>query len=140
MSHATFAAAVNCIDGRVQQPVTDWLKTNCGVDYVDVITEAGPTLVLLHGTPGQLEGIRSRVQISVREHRSATVALAGHGKCAGNRAPKEKIIRETREGMDIIRSWGLPVTVIGLWVDGKTWQVERVAGIESGDDSEQDAR
>jgi len=36
-----FATCLNCMDGRVQLPVIHWIKENYGVDYVDMITEAG---------------------------------------------------------------------------------------------------
>jgi hypothetical protein len=42
MSSGRFAAAINCMDGRAQLPVIEWLKRECGVDYVDTITEPGP--------------------------------------------------------------------------------------------------
>ena len=46
MSEKTFATAINCMDGRVQLPVTAFLKKKYGVDYVDVITEPGPNGIL----------------------------------------------------------------------------------------------
>ena len=36
-----FATAINCIDGRVQVPVSNWLKRSYSVSYVDTITEPG---------------------------------------------------------------------------------------------------
>jgi hypothetical protein len=135
MSPARYATTVNCIDGRAQQPVADWLKSNYGVDYVDAVTEPGPSRNLICGAPAQVEAIRHRACVSVGAHASAIVALAAHGDCAGNPASKEESIRQTREALNVIQSWGLPVTLIGLWVDGETWQGERVAGIRSGNDS-----
>lgn len=38
-----FAAAINCMDGRTQVPVIEFLKNKYGVDYVDMITEPDPT-------------------------------------------------------------------------------------------------
>ena len=37
-----FATAITCIDGRVQQPIVDWMKLHTNVHYVDLITEPGP--------------------------------------------------------------------------------------------------
>ncbi len=36
-----FATCLNCMDGRVQEPVIFWIKENYKVDFVDMITEAG---------------------------------------------------------------------------------------------------
>src|SRR5262244_3596388 len=49
MAHGAFATAINCIDGRAQSPVADWLKINCNVSYVDVATIPGPDKALTRG-------------------------------------------------------------------------------------------
>lgn len=36
-----FATCLNCIDGRVQIPVINWITDNYEIDYVDMVTEAG---------------------------------------------------------------------------------------------------
>ncbi|GAB4379897.1 MAG: hypothetical protein Kow0042_29680 [Calditrichia bacterium] len=41
-----FCTAINCLDGRVQLPVIQHLKKRFKVDFVDVITEPGPNLIL----------------------------------------------------------------------------------------------
>ena len=35
------AVCLNCMDGRAQLPVIEWVKKNCDVEFVDMITEAG---------------------------------------------------------------------------------------------------
>ncbi len=42
----SFCTVVNCIDGRVQLPVINYLADYFDVDYVDSITEAGPVAIL----------------------------------------------------------------------------------------------
>lgn len=37
-----FVTAINCMDGRVQEPVIKWMKEKYNATYVDMITEAGP--------------------------------------------------------------------------------------------------
>jgi len=34
MQNKKFATAINCIDGRVQQPVLEWAQQTLQVDYV----------------------------------------------------------------------------------------------------------
>ena len=41
-----FACAINCMDGRVQDAVKNYMKENYGVDYVDLVTEPGPNKIL----------------------------------------------------------------------------------------------
>jgi len=47
MASGKFGTAINCIDDRAQAPVSDWIKENHSVDYVDTITEPGSDKVLL---------------------------------------------------------------------------------------------
>ncbi len=41
-----FGTVINCMDGRVQFPVLEYLKHKYEVDLVDSITEAGPLKIL----------------------------------------------------------------------------------------------
>ena len=122
----TFATAINCMDGRVQRPVTEWLQKTFGVDYVDMITEPSPNKILAGREPGATDSIRRRVDISVRVHGSQVVALVAHAECAGNPVPKSENLQHLREGIEAIRAWGLPVTAVGLWLDRPDWRVEQV--------------
>lgn len=128
MATGTFGCAVNCMDGRVQSPVADWVKANFGVQYVDMVTEAGPDGILAHG-PGQLvESIRSRVQVSTGPHNARVVIVAGHAGCAGNPVTPEQHMADVRAGMCAVASWGMPVTIVGLWVSewGTVEVVDRI--------------
>ena len=46
MAAGRFGTAVNCMDGRVQEPVLAWLKERYELEHVDMITEAGPDKAL----------------------------------------------------------------------------------------------
>lgn len=117
MATGTFGCAINCMDGRVQGPVAEWVKTNFGVQYVDMVTEAGPDGILARGTSPLSESIRSRVQISTGPHGARVVIVAGHAGCAGNPVSPEQHQADVRAAMGTVASWGLPVTMVGLWVD-----------------------
>ena len=41
-----FAAAINCIDGRAQALVTEFIRNNYDIDYVDMITTLGSDKLL----------------------------------------------------------------------------------------------
>ena len=49
MTKETFATAINCMDGRTQEPIISWAKKAFEVDYVDAITEPGPDKILAEG-------------------------------------------------------------------------------------------
>jgi len=126
MATGTFGTAINCIDGRVQAPVAEWLKTNHALTYVDMVTVPGPDRALTQMTPEQVAPVRDAVAISVNAHHSKVIALAGHHDCAAFPASREAHASAVREAMQVIAGWGLPARVIGLWVND-AWQVEVVA-------------
>ena len=118
------------MDGRVQEPVMNWLKSSYDLQYVDAITEPGPTKLITSCDPTVVDAIKAKVLISVERHGSRLVALAAHDDCAGNPIPREASIRQVLEGLEIIRSWNLPVMIVGLWVDVETQRVDKVGVIE----------
>ena len=126
MIEKTFATAINCMDGRVQLPVIEFLKRKYGVDYVDMITEPGPNGILAaNKDQSTIESIKRRVGISTGKHGSKYVAIAGHHDCAGNPTDKETQLTHIRSAIKTVKSWGLKAEIIGLWVDEK-WKVGEV--------------
>ena len=117
MAEGTFATAINCMDGRVQTPVADWVKIHQHVQYVDMITEAGADGLMARGTQAQLESIKQRVLISVNTHHSGFVAVAGHFVCAGNPVDESQHIADIRAALAVLASWQLPIQMAGLWVN-----------------------
>jgi hypothetical protein len=112
------------MDGRVQFPVTNWMKEQFHLDYVDMITEPGPDKVLTLGNGQIVESIKTRAQISANAHSSKIVVIVGHDDCAGNPVSKEQHLLHIKTAMQNVRSWGLPFTqIIGIWVN-KDWNVE----------------
>lgn len=112
-----FGTAINCIDGRVQQPVADWVKKNYKVDYVDMVNEPGPDKVLTQGRVLPISDLKTKVNISINAHHSTIVVIAGHHSCAANPVSKEEHEAQVRNAVKEVASWRLPVTVAGLWVD-----------------------
>lgn len=126
MAEGKFATAINCMDGRTQLPVIEWLKQECGADYVDSVTEPGPVCLLADAADGPaMDSVRRRLAISVEKHDSHMTAVVAHHDCAGNPRPKEEQLVQLRQAVETVRSWGLDTEVIGLWV-GSDWKVERV--------------
>lgn len=123
MSKQTFATAINCMDGRVQLPVIEWMKDKYSVEYIDMITAAGPNNVLLNGEQSEVDSIIAKVQISYEKHGSEVIAIVGHHDCAGNPVSKEEQIIQIKECMNKIHSWEFPLDVVGLFVN-ENWEVE----------------
>ena len=126
MSSHQFATAINCMDGRVQVPVIEYIKAEYQVDYVDMITEAGPIFALSQsGENETAESIRKRTELSIRKHRSRLVALVAHDDCAGNPVGKEAQIQQMHQALKNVAAWEIGVQVVGLWVDNNK-EVKRV--------------
>ena len=121
-----FATAINCIDGRTQLPVIDYLKKKYGVDYIDDITEVSPAKILAgRKNAVQLKAIQHRLKISTERHRSEHVAVVAHHDCAGNPVDKKTQLQQIRKSIKSIRSWGFKGAILGLWVD-ENWLVHEI--------------
>jgi carbonic anhydrase len=122
-----FCTSVNCMDGRVQLPVIEYLKQRFEDGHVDMITEAGPNMILASESPPDLfESIMNRIAISVERHHSSAIAVVGHFDCAGNPGGREVQEAHTRRAIQIILSRFKKAEVIGLWVD-ENWDVAELS-------------
>ena len=120
-----FATAINCIDGRVQVPVSNWLKRSYSVSYVDTITEPGVDRLFSETNMDRIQQLKSKVLMSMRAHGSNTVVISGHYDCAGNPVTKSDHVNHIKNATKVIESWSLEVKVIGVWVN-ESWEVEVV--------------
>jgi hypothetical protein len=125
MATGVFATAITCIDGRVQAPVSEWVKQNARADYVDTIAWPGPDHLLNTAPEAILDEIRKMVAISVSAHGSAFIAIAGHYDCAAFPDDREGHLAAIRDAITVVAGWGFPVRVVGLWVN-EQWQIEVV--------------
>ena len=130
MASGVFVTAITCMDGRVQEPVSKWMKQQFAADYVDTITEPGPDGILDDGSVDTIASIRKRMRISVEGHGSQIVAIISHGDCAGNPVSKDKHLGNLERAVRRVCSWGFPVRILGLWVN-EDWEVELVHDIEA---------
>ncbi len=115
------------MDGRVQEAVKKYMQENYGVDWVDQVTEPGPNKILAENSDkAVIENIKKRVDISVNHHGSKVVAVIGHFGCAGNPAEKQEQIEHLKKAEEVVKSFGFPVEIVLLWVDGDWKTVEPV--------------
>ena len=121
-----FCTVINCMDGRVQEPVIKYMKERFQADYVDSITEPGPNGILAENTNQSIiENILLRTDISVNKHKSDALAIIGHHDCAGNPVSKSRQIEQVRQSMKYMDEHFPNITIVGLWVD-ENWQVHEL--------------
>ena len=119
----SFYTAVNCIDGRVQLPVINYLKARFKVDYIDSVTEPGPVLYLAEKTGSeQTKSILRGVEISINDHKSTGIAVIAHHDCAGNPVEDHVQIGQLALAARFLASRYPKVEIIRLWVDSN-WSV-----------------
>lgn len=120
-----FCTAVNCMDGRVQLPVINYLKTYFNAKYVDCITEPGP--VHMFNRISDLMALNSifrRVDISVNQHGSQGLAVCAHADCAGNPIDDDKQREQLNKTVIFLKEYYPHIEVIGLWID-EHWHVQQ---------------
>ena len=117
-----FATAINCIDGRVQKPVIDFVRRKFSFDYVDMITEPGPDKILSENKKsGIIKWIRGHAEVSIEKHKSKAIVVIGHYDCAGNPVNEETHRMQIKKAVQNVDNWNLGVSVFGLWLD-RDWK------------------
>lgn len=125
MTIKSFGTAINCIDGRVQEPVSTWLKEKYQLGYVDVITEAGPDAILADGASDVIRRIREKVAFSIQKHGSRLIAVVAHHDCAGNPVSRLEHEDQLVKSVEVISGWEFNVALIALWVNDD-WKVKSI--------------
>lgn len=119
-----FGTVLECMDGRPQRKVADYLDTSFGVRNLDTITTAGLVRHLAEDTD-QTGTILANLAISVERHGSRKIAVVAHHDCAGN--PVSANTQKQQIAAALARLQGLypDADVVGLWIN-EHWVVERV--------------
>lgn len=122
----SFCTAINCMDGRTQLPVIDYLQTELDVLYVDTITEAGPLRLFFGDEASEaLQSIHARIAVSRQAHGSRALALVAHALCAGHPVDDALQQQQLVEASVLLSRKYPDMLVIGLWVNDH-WAVTRV--------------
>ena len=72
MMHFKFGTAINCIDGRTQEPVIDFMKQKYNIDGVDMVTFPGVDGLF---PIGKIQ-TRSRLYVTQSPYQSRNTVLA----------------------------------------------------------------
>ena len=115
--NGVFATSINCIDGRIQNVISDWIKKEFSINYVDTITEPGVDKRISDSNIASL--LKQKVLISTKVHNSKIIVISGHYDCAANPVSQKEHTDCIIRGMEIINSWNFDAKVVGLWIDEK---------------------
>jgi hypothetical protein len=121
-----FGTAINCIDGRTQEPVINFMKKEYDIDGVDMVTFPGADGIFsVRENLDKIEIIRRSVSISIEKHHSRIIAIVGHFDCAGNPGDKEHHYAHIRKALHEVSSWNFDAQIAGYYVNDKL-QIEEV--------------
>ena len=121
----SFYTAINCMDGRIQESVADYIKKKYNVLFVDMITDAGPVKILSNKKTDNLASIISCIEISLKKHKSKGIAIVAHHDCAGNPIPDKEQKKLLQKAVTLLVNKYVDVSVCGLWVN-KNREVEKI--------------
>ncbi len=115
----SFCTVIDCMDGRVQRSVFDYMTARFDVPYVDTITAPGPNGILSRRDDEQAVAFLLRCfEVSIQKHNTVGIAVVGHHDCAGNPGDRTHQDADTREAVRFLRKRYPQTPIIGLWVDG----------------------
>ena len=121
----SFYTAINCMDGRIQETVANYIRKKYNVLFVDMITSAGPVKILSNKKTDNLGPIISCIDISLKKHKSKGIAIVAHYDCAGNPISDEEQKQLLQKAVTFLKNRYINFSVCGLWVD-KNWKVEKI--------------
>jgi len=121
----SFYTVINCMDGRIQESVVNYIKKKYNVLFVDMITDAGPVKILSNKKSDNLESIISCIDISLKKHQSKGIAIVAHPDCAGSPISDEEQKKLLQKAVFFLINKYTNVSVCGLWVE-KNNKVEKI--------------
>ena len=122
----TFCTSIHCMDGRIQEPVINYLKESYSITYVDAITEPGPCRILAENQDKvSVNSIMERTDVSINRHGSKLIAISGHSDCAGNPCDEDVQKMQIRESTKLLKKYYPEIKIIGLWIDSE-WKISNI--------------
>lgn len=124
----SYAVAVTCIDGRIQDVVRTHLLEHCGVDHIDAVTVPGVDAAFAADDPSgaAVSAALEAVGISLDAHASTCVVVAGHTDCAANPVEADVHRAQVKASVEALRSRLDGADVRGILVDTDAGRVEWV--------------
>lgn len=121
-----FATSIHCMDGRIQEPLINFIKNRYNIKYIDTITEPGPCKILSQNTEKTIiESIDNRLSISVNKHGAKIIFISGHHDCAGNPVSDDIQIQQIIESEKTLQLKYPDIKIVKLWIDDH-WKVKEL--------------
>lgn len=115
-----FGTVINCMDGRVQLCVNEYVKQKYNIEFVDTVTAAGPCKIISKDEQKRLvHNINYRLDISVNGHGSNYIAVVGHHDCAGVPDDDDTHKLYVLESVTKVKEWYPDAIVEAIWVNDK---------------------
>lgn len=113
-----FATVINCMDGRVQLQVNEYVSSKFDKEYIDTITLAGPCKIISENKKHTLiKNLKFRIDVSVMKHKSEYIFIVGHYDCAGITRSDEMQKEYLLDSVNKLEKWFPNTTVKALWLD-----------------------
>jgi len=130
-AEGTFAVALNCMDGRAQLPANTWLKERFGVDFIDMVTEAGIVRFCSAARDApQTVAVLESIGVSVNAHGATQMAVIAHADCAGNPIADSAQKAQLSDAVAFLRDHFPRVDIIAVWI-GPEWTCEELSRPQS---------
>jgi len=113
-----FVTCLNCIDGRAQLPVIQWIAKNYPVDFVDMITEPGMDGILAD-EDSNLDEILRKLDLSRDAHNTDELFIVGHYDCAVNPVDTQTNHEQIKQAVMRVKMLRPHFEVYGLWLANK---------------------
>ena len=121
-----FCVTIQCMDGRIQRPIQDYILQHYGYQYADTITEPGVNHILAENKEAcVIDALIEKLQISIGKHGSDHIFISGHADCVANPALRESQTEQITQSKKWLEEQFPGLKVTGLWVN-ETWEVEEV--------------
>jgi hypothetical protein len=127
-----FAVLLNCIDGRTQQPLLEWVRRELDVSHVDVVTEPGVDGVLARGDGAMVQALLDKVCVSRLAHGAVALVLAGHHDCAANPGQAVSHLQDLERATEVVVQALPELPVHAVYVD-HTWAVTPLEEMANGE-------
>ncbi len=119
---------LNCMDGRVQIPVIEWIKNELGeAACVDMVTEPGMDHIL--AAEEDVDSVVAKIKISIDKNSASIIFVVGHHDCKGNPVTDDIHEQNIKSSAERIKDVFPKLPVFGLWVD-EHWNANKLIELD----------
>lgn len=117
----TFAASIQCIDGRIHDAIFSYIRGNYDIKYIDIISEPGIDGILADENITHIDSIIRKVQVCVDVHQVKEVFLSAHYNCLANPGTKEEHLVQMNKSLEKLKAIFPDLNFHKIWID-ENWE------------------